>query len=350
MGRKRARSPTPTPEWLSEQAAPHGVPDCVKQLYEKEFNDKAITSYVEMVDAVFEVGERVEPRVARDLDAIEICCGWGQLSYWCRQKCKRVWEFDRRRHPDESLNVGLGMFWCVLLLLRVEVRGLMWLAPECSTWTFVAMGHTKRNIDINGAHATRDDVRDANDSCLFLARLWRLAHARSVWVMCEQPADSCLYQFPPFKSILEEVNAVSVFTWLSGFGHEMAKPTRLQVSNGIADLCQCLIKPKPPAGSCAQPYHMEGKFLVTEKVALRSSGHYPKAFCKAIADLLDPFLVAGDLEDPKLACRQNTSNLPRSHTCTHSPTDATCQHAHTDTYTRTPTHVRCTTQTPEQCP
>ena len=88
MGKRgRDRSPTPTPEWLREQAAQRGVPEFVR------FKDKEALGHLKhfgtvsnMIQTIYTGLIAIEPFILRGPHCVELCCGLGEINYWVR-KC-----------------------------------------------------------------------------------------------------------------------------------------------------------------------------------------------------------------------------------------------------------------------
>ena len=66
--------------------------------------------------------------------------------------------FDRKTCPEEDFSTKLGFAKAVFYVLRVKEGGIVGGGPQCSTWIFIALSHTMRNLTIYG-DTTREDVR-----------------------------------------------------------------------------------------------------------------------------------------------------------------------------------------------
>ena len=205
MGKRgRDRSPTPTPEWLCEQAAPRGVPEFVRPKYMEALGHlKHFGTVSNMIQTIYTALIAIEPFIRRGLHCVELCCGFGEISYWVRKWGYQAHEFDRRRHPSEDITMPLGIFWAGILVLRVVEFGFLILEPQCSTWTCMCTNRHARHKDIQGNCKSRTDVREGNTTAEVMSMLWRFAHGRKVRSIKEQPSNSCYYNFPTVQKLIE---------------------------------------------------------------------------------------------------------------------------------------------------
>ena len=279
--RCRRRSPTPIPRWLERQSAPIGVPRFVQEKCREfvTFSD----GRAELVDNVERGLQSLEKNIRRELHVLELRSGFGETSHRARELGSQAHEFDKRRHPTENLNSGLGLFWAGILLLRVVVGGACFVEPECSCWTFLALSQTRRHEDPRG-DVTREFVVQGNRMADGLCMLMRLADGRKVHCVIEQPGDSFNFKYPKVAETMIELNRKVLATYLHPFGHEMEKRTLLCVSPDIRSSCiDHLVKPRPKRIAKSAKFRKKGGKRVTGNEALRSSAHYPTDFCEASA-------------------------------------------------------------------
>lgn len=278
----------PPPDWLSDQAAPTGIPQMVKDLANEVLpSTHATLTGTAMILVVNEALNFVADRIRPDLGFVEICSGWGECCYWVRKQNIRAHEYDAgTRSSDESLNTALGLFWAGVLCLRLQPHGTAFFAPECSTWGFLNMGTSGRNIAVFG-NDTRDDVARANIQVEAVSMLVMLCDKRRVYITIEQPTDSVMATHPSLKFALQAAQVIRLRTYMGSFGLPMPKPTHLYTTfpPGAA---QTLVKSAPKRGQKRSPsFHcVTNAGWVTGGKKLSATEHYPTEFCQALAKVV----------------------------------------------------------------
>eukprot|EP00969_Alexandrium_andersonii_P017782 778042-Alexandrium_andersonii.AAC.1 len=71
----------------------------------------------------------------------------------------------------------------------------------------------------------RRDVYFANRMAEFVTCLLILASLRGVFWIVEQPGSSLLFELRCFRSAIAKCKASRVYTMLSGYGHDLPKPS-----------------------------------------------------------------------------------------------------------------------------
>ena len=104
-----------------------------------------------------------------------------------------------------------GMAIALLLALTIVAGGLAVGGPPCSTWVYMARGHTKRSKDNLLGDRNRHDVVEANILTCFLSKLTQILILRRVLFVWEQPMSSLLFKVPWWKSVLESLGVLRVF-------------------------------------------------------------------------------------------------------------------------------------------
>ena len=130
---------------------------------------------------------------------------------------------------EQDLTTVYGFCYAVVLVASVVPGGLVWFAPECKTWlSFVSRMTNKRTVfNSFEGDCERDDVRNANTAIRCVAFLIRLATARGVRVLVENPPQSLLWKYPPLVRAMVASNAVMHNTFGGGFGWTSQKPLSL---------------------------------------------------------------------------------------------------------------------------
>ena len=177
-----------------------------------------------------------------------------------------------------------GMAIALLLALTIVAGGLAVGGPPCSTWVYMARGHTKRSKDNLLGDRNRHDVVEANILTCFLSKLTQILILRRVLFVWEQPGSSLLFKVPWWKVVLESLGVLRVFLWMRAFGHAMMKPTILI---GSLPGLSSLKRPKPPRPPKSQQVYWKRskRWAAGRTKHLKSSQVYTPEFCSRIDSL-----------------------------------------------------------------
>lgn len=147
--------------------------------------------------------------------------------------------------------------------------------------TFLSSSVHRRHADIYGDQGSVE-VKNSNCVAHLVAGLMRLAWARKVRIIVEQPADSVLFQFPAIKKALRIMGATSVRTYLGVWGMPVHKAIVLQ---GNARFLPALRRDRPrgPAQRGHQVYSLDCAGRVSGGRGLAATAHYPLEFGRAVA-------------------------------------------------------------------
>ncbi len=139
--------------------------------------------------------------------------------------------------------------------------------------------------------------------------LMRLARARFVRVVLEQPQDSCMFHYGPIKKALRMISADKILTFLSAFNPErvamIPKPLRLfGTPRWLPALRRFKPKGRPEVRpGAADTYTVSSTGQVTGGAGLAASAAYTQAFgeavCAAFRRSLDK--TARDIREDKLS-------------------------------------------------
>ena len=80
----------------------------------------------------------------RDLDFIEVFAGEAAVTKALRAMGHTGACMDLRRDARHNVLQPVGFITLLALVMRLRPRGLLWLAPVCSTWVFMSRGSTGR--------------------------------------------------------------------------------------------------------------------------------------------------------------------------------------------------------------
>ena len=107
----------------------------------------------------------------------------------------------------EDITTPAGFKHAVNLVLQLVVGGLLWMAPVCSSFTFMNSSNCMRGPSNDHYGDTNyPSVIEGNLMARIAAFLFVLAWARGVDVAIENPPGSCIWKFPPLKTILDGIN------------------------------------------------------------------------------------------------------------------------------------------------
>ena len=269
----------PMPNWIREQMALPGIPDSFKEKVNVAQHALGFTWTSVAMMTVWAVRCALRFRATcttrvRCMDAVELCSGHGQLSYWLRAAGMAVQEYDKiHRHPDEDLSTVTGICWAVWLVLTVKMGGFVHMAPPCSDWGFLNSFTSGRWLSVHGDPA-RAQVQCNNRIAEAIAAIIVLCAVRGLFFIIEQPGDSQFFKYPAIKSALENVHARLYTTYQMHFGTELPKETVL-ASNMPADLMGTIVRGKPKCGKMAidNKFYAKSAGWTRGKPSLKAAGN-----------------------------------------------------------------------------
>jgi hypothetical protein len=136
--------------------------------------------------------------------------------------------FDRVYTELDDMCTDRGYERSVGLVMRIKEQGNLWSAPVCSTWGYLARSTTKRSRGNPSGQIAFNRTRNANRMVVLMSMLTLLAWTRNVHVWIEQPQNSCMQTFEPFKSVCEHVLTEQCLTYLWQFDQRgNCKPLRI---------------------------------------------------------------------------------------------------------------------------
>jgi hypothetical protein len=228
--------------------------------------------------------------VDRTLDVVELFSGCSELSHQCDISGLASQPFDMKRHRSENILTMEGFLYAGWLVSRIKRNGLLWAAPQCSTWGSAALALTKRHLTVFGDQ-TRQDVLDANVTLELVVWLCFFAAIRGVNFCIEQPKGSYWYKHPSALALKEGLLGAGikdVLTWMGAFAHEMPKPTTLW-TNMPCGAMFLMARGKPKNLKSKPEFHFrkqrksgKGSWWQGGK-KLKSSQGYTEEFCKRVA-------------------------------------------------------------------
>ena len=132
----------------------------------------------------------------RDLDCVEIFAGVGSIAAAAAEKGLRAATYDKARSPGvtdktEDITTLQGFRGAIALVMRLASHGLLWLAPDCSSWGVMNCSRCLRS-EANGymGDVTYSNVIAGNTMAESTVFLILLAAAREVKAALENPVGS----------------------------------------------------------------------------------------------------------------------------------------------------------------
>ena len=225
--------------------------------------------------------------------AVEFFCGTGGLVAALSQSGLRCAWYDIALDPTHDMCSAGGMAAAILLTLSIVPRGFAWLGVPCSTFVWIARGHTKRSPLAPLGDCGRGDVRRANRIAERVRILLRLMGMRGIFFILEQPAGSLLWRMPAIRLAARQYRVkghrwARRFVWLGHFGRKQCKPTELC---GVFPRLATILPSKRPKGRNTTGvyktwWNAHGHRRVCGGPRLKVTEHYPRAFCRAVAKLV----------------------------------------------------------------
>ncbi len=262
-------------------------------------------------------------RLPRDLDCAEVFCGVGSVWRAAERAGKRAEGYDRNRVPgvtDCSDNVACedilthaGFRTALKLVFRLKVGALLWLAPMCNSFCFLALSLTRRAAanDFVGDE-TKGTVQRGNASAKAAAFLMTVAWARMVHVVLENPLSSRIFNFMTaagavvFKATLVRC-ARCAFSDAADGNRYLKRYRFLSSETWIQQLnkqCVCQ-RPKKHAPLFTVTYSRGRRRHTGITTALKASAVYPRALGEAVVRAwLRPADVDMPMQSKRVPLRQ----------------------------------------------
>ena len=229
----------------------------------------------------------------------EVFCGWGIVFAHCVRLGLSAFYYDLDiGGPCHNILTGSGLLFLIQNLLTIMCGGCVWFGIPCSTWVWIARGHTQRTkANING-NTHRQDVCQSNRMVDIIAMLLDLLVLRGVFYVIEQPSTSLVWFHKKlrnhFRSKPKVQNAVlkKHHVWLGYFGHHVFKSTTLVgIFPPLTTIYSC--KRKSLLGgkiawkkNVAKSGPQKGQLRVSGTKDLKATGRYPRKFGRAVAELI----------------------------------------------------------------
>jgi hypothetical protein len=204
-----------------------------------------------------------------------------------------------------DMNSCPGFCLAITLVLRMAMkgRGLLWLAPVCSTWIFMSSGTTQRTKWAPEGNTRLECVRNANLMSARCVVLCALADALNVTFILEQPLSSVMNYTARFQWLIKKTTVY------------MASPVHMGAYKGDSQKSLKLFSNRPwvtelikaiPKGTVFSngsivtvSYNADGQRNVTGGSGLKATQAYPKSFGTAVGKA-----YARNMDTPIVASQQ----------------------------------------------
>ena len=176
------------------------------------------------------------------LDFAELFAGHGAVGRALAASgyCGRA--MDRTYHESHDLLSCTGFLTALQIALSLKPGGVMWLAPPCSTWVWMARSSTGRNMAVHG-NFTLPLVLRQNALVERVVLLLEVVTAQGGHWIVEQPTSSILWHYPAMQACLARHGCTPQLLDMGAYGGSSVKPTTLM---GTAPYLQLL------SGRCTQ--------------------------------------------------------------------------------------------------
>ena len=167
------------------------------------------------------------PPVAQELDFGELFAGKGAVSSSLGALGYQGRALDRERQAEADVLTPIGFLLALRMALSIHAGGVMWLAPPCSSWVFLARHSTGRHLAVQGDVTLANTVVQ-NAMAERVSFLLYVLHLRGVHWIVEQPASSILWDYPAMRQVLRMCGLTHPAVLdMGAFGGSSVKPTHL---------------------------------------------------------------------------------------------------------------------------
>lgn len=134
--------------------------------------------------------------VQRDLGCVELWSGVGAIAQAAQEAGEAAATFDKVNCASQDITTIAGFKAAVNLVLRLREGGLLWMGPECSSFTFAPVSVTARSQRNNyQGDVSKEFVARGNLMANIAALLFCLGVARGAEVALENPAGSYMFSY-----------------------------------------------------------------------------------------------------------------------------------------------------------
>ncbi len=175
-------------------------------------------------DALWAALAQLEP--GQQLDFAELFAGNGAVGRALAALGYRGRALDREYHEGHDLLTSVGFLTALQTALDLKPGGIMWLAPPCSTWVWLARHTYGRHLAVQGDF-TQPKVLQNNALVERVVLLLEVVTARRAFWLVEQPTSSVLWHYPAMQGCLQRHGCMPQSLEMGAYGGTSVKPTTL---------------------------------------------------------------------------------------------------------------------------
>ena len=219
----------------------------------------------------------------RDANVAEIFSGVGSIKAAAEKRSFKAVSFDKLQDACQNVLVRSGLIQCVLLIASVVTGGLVWIAPDCSSFCGLCAGTSRRTTWNPLGDESLGFVAGGNQMGMTAVLLLLLAYARGCIPVLENPSGNFFWRLPCVEKLFNELPMRSVLCYRCSFtrpgpnhykkAYKLASPD--ETVEAMASDCSCKCE---HASLVTRSTDSKGKVRHTGKSKqLKESGAYPPA-------------------------------------------------------------------------
>ena len=141
--------------------------------------------------------------VDRFRDVVELWAGTGAITRAAMADGLAATGFSKTYGETMNICTPQGFLLACKLVMELKVQGLLWMAPDCSSWSFLNASMTKRNKVNWSGDESYQPVADGNMMARCAMFFAILAIVRQVEAVTETSAASWMYNYPPYPAVIK---------------------------------------------------------------------------------------------------------------------------------------------------
>ena len=261
---------------------------------------------------------------SQDLMMVEYFCGEKAVTnafgdYYGYRKVKG-YDYRHDSH-NQNLNTGDGFLLALCWLQRVkEALGAVWWGTVCSSWVWLARGHSRRTKQAARGDVSIASIAAGNKMVSRMALLLTLCYAKGLGWALEQPMSSLMVYHPSMLYVIGRVRAMGLSLWqvttfMGAYNGETVKPHVLYGNEGWLKMLE---RRRPPASKFKNEnvvtkwVNASGKPRCAGGSGLKGTQTYTREFGQAVASAF-----IDERDNPSLQGHLNTyaeDELDKFHT------------------------------------
>ena len=215
------------------------------------------------------------------LDMVEYCAGYGNLSRAFLRRKWRVAPLDQKFSPLHDALTSAGLRLWVLCLCFTSGTGMLWFAPECSS--FVALSasqHCRKESNDFMGDCSKDFVNRGNSLMIICSMIMCIGLSLGLKVGLEQPNSSAMMSTKWMSHVITFFQMRQQLTYLGAFGAATCKPLILTSSFDLSGMAR-----SRPVMEEQLTVRDEDNCFTGKKCLLEDSERYTVSFAEALADI-----------------------------------------------------------------